>query len=469
MKNIKNISRRKFLGQSCAAVGYTTLFSSLISLKGMAAAAIDNSATFSVNGAYKALVCIKLSGGNDSFNMLIPKENEAYNAYATTRSNLAIDKNNLLSITPTNTGGEMYGLHPSFSEIQTLFENNKIAFVCNTGTLVEPSTKTDILAGAVKTPLGLFSHSDQQQQWQTGKPHERTNIGWGGRIADLIQTMNSNDKISMNISLRGNNVFQRGQQVTPYSIRNNGSISITGYNETNLYNEVKTQALNSMLEHDYQDLYKNTYVNTIKSSNDASADFQSTIDSLSPFITQAPLLNDLAGQLEMVAKVIASKDELDFSRQIFFVELGGWDHHDELLNSHAEKLASLNAALDYFNKVLIEIGMQNQVTTFTISDFGRTLTSNGNGTDHAWGGNMLVMGGDVNGKKLYGSYPNLTLGNENDLQDGVMIPTTSADVYMAELALWLGVSYSDLNMLFPNLSKFYDSTTNQPPLGFMNI
>lgn len=468
-KHKHNISRRKFIGQSCAAVGYTTLFSSLLNLKAMAAATMDNSSNLFLGGDYKALVCVMLGGGNDSFNMLMPKGDNEYNEYTTTRSNLAIAQNEILQINPNTSDGRVFGLHPSMPDMQQLFEAGNLAFLSNVGTLIEPSTKTDIIDGVVKTPLGLFSHADQIQQWQTGRPHERTNVGWGGRIADLVQSMNANQNISMNISLQGSNVFQRGDEIIPYTISNNGSIGISGYGQQNGFDQLRTDAVNSMLDRDYQDIYKNAYKNTIKSSNDASLEFQAAVDAVPDFLTAIPEYNNLARQLRMVAKTIAARDTLSFSRQIFFVQLGGWDHHDELLISQSSKLSQVNLALKYFNDIMTEINTNDCVTTFSVSDFARTLTSNGNGTDHAWGGNAIMMGGAVIGKDIYGNYPTLALNSDIDLRDGVLIPTTPADSYMAELALWFGVSPSDLNMILPNLSNFYDTNSGTPPLGFMNM
>ncbi|WP_298344084.1 DUF1501 domain-containing protein [uncultured Algibacter sp.] len=469
MTKHKHISRRKFIGDSCAALGYTTLFSSLINLKAMAASAMDNSSLITLGGDYKALVCVLLGGGNDSFNMLIPKGDNEYNEYATTRSNLAIPQNDILQINPNTSDGRVFGLHPTMPDMQQLFESGNLAFLSNVGTLVEPSSKTDILNGIVKTPLGLFSHADQQQQWQTGRPHERTNTGWGGRIADLVQSMNSNQNISMNISLRGSNIFQRGDQIIPYAISNDGSIGINGYGGSGQFNQLKTAALNTMLERDYQDIFKNAYKNTIKTSNDANLEFQTAVDGISDFSTLLPEYNDLAAQLNMVAKTIASRDTLGFSRQIFFVQIGGWDHHDELLVNHSNKLTEVNDALKYFNDVMTELNVNDCVTTFSVSDFARTLTSNGNGTDHAWGGNAFMMGGAVNGKDIYGDYPTLALNSDLNINDSVIIPTTAADSYMAELALWFGVPASELPTIFPNISNFYDTASGTHPIGFMNM
>lgn len=467
MKKPTNISRRKFLGKSCAAVGYTTMFSSLINLKAMAAAALDNSST-PLAGDYKALVFVMLGGGNDSYNMLIPRGNTEYNEYAVTRSNLAIPQASILPINPITTDGRLFGLHPAMTDLQQLFESNKLAFLSNVGTLVEPTTKADFQNHTVQTPLGLFSHADQQQQWHTGRAHERTNIGWGGRIADLIQSMNSNTDFSMNISLAGTNIFQYGQQVIPYVINNQGSIGIRDYNATDPFSQLRATALNSMMDRDYQDIYKNTYINTVKTSNEASISYQNAVDAIPDFATPYPD-TDFAGQLRMVAKTIAARESLGFSRQIFYVELNGWDHHDELLINQENLLGTLNSGLKYFNDVIEELGVSNEVTTFSISDFGRTLTSNGNGTDHAWGGNVMMMGGSVIGKDMYGNYPTLALNSNLDLNDGVLIPTTATDMYFAELAKWFGVSNSDINMIFPNLSHFFDTNSGNNPIGFMNM
>lgn len=469
MEDKKNISRRKFIGRtSCAAVGYTTLFSSLLNLKAFEAAAVGNSSLLPVNG-YKALVCLMLGGGNDSYNMLIPT-GAGYSDYAITRSNLAIPVGDLLPIAPGNTGGVNYGIHPSMPELKSLFDNGNASFVANVGTLVQPTTRDEYYSGIHPLPLGLYSHSDQAQQWQTGRPQERTATGWGGRISDLVQSMNSNQNISMNISLSGTNVYQRGQSSIEYVISPNGVVGIDGYENDWIFNQMRSQAIDNMLDATYADLYKSTYVNTIKQSKDAGIEFQTAIDGIADFNHQFAD-NSLSDSFKMIAKTIAARDTLGFQRQIFFVNYDGWDHHDEVLENQAGMLAEVSRALGDFYAALAEINATDCVTTFTISDFARTLTSNGNGTDHAWGGNALVMGGaNVNGGNIYGSYPSLALGAGNplDLSDGVLIPTTSADTYMAELALWFGVSPSEVDDILPNLNNFYDTASANYPLGFLN-
>ncbi len=469
-KKKKYISRRKFIGQSsCAAVGYTTLFSSLLNLKAFEAAAVGNMTMMMPPTGYKAMVCLMLGGGNDSYNMLVPL-GSGYSDYAVTRSNLAIPMGNLLAVTPSNTGGAQYGIHPAMPELQNLFNSGDASFIANVGTLVQPTTRNEYFSGTHPLPLGLYSHSDQAQQWQTGRPHERSATGWGGRISDLVQSMNSNENISMNISLAGTNIFQRGQDSIEYVVSSEGAVGIDGYNNNWIFNQLKSQAIDNMLDQTYTDLYKSTYVNTVKQSRDAGIEFQEAIDAI-PEFSHEFADNSLSDRFKMIAKTIAARDTLGFQRQIFFVNYDGWDHHDEVLENQAGMLAEVSRAIGDFQAALGEINATDCVTTFTISDFARTLTSNGNGTDHAWGGNAMVIGGaHVNGGNMYGSYPSLALGvgNPLDLSDGVLIPTTSADTYMAELALWFGVSPSDVNDILPNLSNFYDTASPNYPLGFLN-
>ena len=471
-KEIKNISRRKFLGQaSCAALGTTTFFSSLLSLKALNAAAISNSSIFATDD-YKALVCIFLSGGNDSYNMLIPRSNPDYNQYANTRSNLAVPQNEILPINPINGDGREFGVHPSMGAIQQLFEDGKVAFLNNVGTLIEPVTKEQFWNDAAKLPLGLFSHADQIQQWQTALPHKRSAKGWGGRMADLIRDMNDDQSISMNISLSGTNVFQTGLETVEFTIdAYNGSQGIWGYqpdNEWDMFNIMRTQAIDNMIEHEYQDIFKKSYADVIRTSRDAHLKFQDALEGVGDLNTYFSD-NYISQSFKMIARTIAAREALGMKRQIFFIDYGGWDHHDEVTYAQMEMLTILSNAMGEFYEALGEINVRDFVNTFSISEFARTLTSNGNGSDHAWGGNVMVMGDNVNGKRFYGEYPTLALNHSLELGDGVLIPTTSADQYFAELALWFGVSPSDLGMLFPNLENFYNIGSPDLPLGFLNV
>lgn len=461
----RNISRRAFLGEaSCAAIGTTTLFSSILNL-GMASA-LSKPMSPSTNG-YKAMVCILLSGGNDSFNMLIPTGAE-YNEYSSIRTNLAIPQNDILGLNPLTPGIQL-GVHPDMPEIQNLFQQGKVAFISNVGTLVEPTTKQQIIDNAVQLPLGLLSHADQAMQWQTSIPQERSNVGWGGRIADIMQSMNTNQDISMNISLSGNNVFQNGNTAYAYTINNTtGSAEVIGYDEPDVFHQLMTSGVNSLLNQQYQDVFRQSYANLAKSAINSSGEFNDAISTTPDFNTQFSA-NNLSQNMRMIARTIASQSELGMERQTFFINLGGFDNHDELLNNQSALLSQLSTALNEFYNALDEVNMNDCVTTFTISDFARTMTSNGNGTDHAWGGNVMVMGDAVNGQEVYGSYPELALGSDLEVGGGIYIPTTSADEYFAELALWFGVSPFDLPVILPNIGNFYNVGGGGNPIGFMQL
>lgn len=479
------LDRRTFLGQaSCAAVGLTTLFSTMLNLKAMNAAAGLNLNNYPIVGPfdeYKAVVCLLLTGGCDSYNMLVPTGTADYAEYSETRSNQAIPLADLNTINPTNTPGKTFGLHPSMTNMASLFDSGKMAFVSNVGSLIEPTTKEGVFNGSNDLPLGLFSHADQVAHWQTSVPHDRVGTGWGGKMADLLNAMPdgpaSNPNISMNISLSGSNVFQTGLNGVEYSLdRINGASGMYGYNHDGWLDEqLRSAAVDNIVDAQYQDIFKKTYANTIKVARDGNAQFIEAFANATPLSTNFNLCaggepwNCLSSAFEMVAKTINIRQALGVKRQIFFIEYGGWDHHDELLGSQATLLSEVDAALGAFNTAVEEMDLHNQVTTFSISEFARTLTSNGNGTDHAWGGNMFVMGGAVDGQKIYGQYPQLHLDSGLEIGNGVLVPTTSADEYFAELAMWYNVPQSGLLDIFPNLGHFYNVSSGVNPIGFMNI
>lgn len=471
------VSRRQFLGQaSCAAVGYTTLFSTLTNLNMLNAAAGLNS-TVQKTGDYKALVCLLNSGGMDSFNMLIPRGNPEYNQYHAARTNLAIQQNNILPITAASPDGRLYGLHPSLTRTKTLFDQGKLAFVSNVGALVQPITRQQFYDGTVPTPLGLFSHSDQIQHWQTGIPHSREAVGWGGKIADMLIASNENDNVSMSLSMSGSNLFQTGNNTVEFALRPVfGAVGIEGMGDTWIVPQMRMAALNGMMNNTYSDIYKKTYAGTVQKSIIGFNELQPILEN--PPVWTVPFDNEgsdwnpsLNMYFEMIARTIAGREELGMNRQIFFIEYGGWDHHDYLLTNQALMLDELDKALHQFNAAMEQLGVADCVTTFGISEFSRTLASNGDGTDHAWGGNTFVMGGAVNGQDIYGTYPQLNIDNSNPLMlyNGVLLPSMSADEYFAEIALWFGVPASELVTLFPNIGYFYDPMSGTNPVGFLNL
>jgi len=458
-----NYSRRKFLGSlPCLALGTSTLYSSLINLKAMNAIMGTSNTT---GGDYKALVCVMLSGGNDSYNMIIPRGNAEYNEYAAVRSNLAIPQDQILPIDPEVTDGRDFGLHPSMPAIRDLFEQGNLAFVNNVGTLIEPVSKSNYQNGNVKLPLGLLSHIDQAMHWQTAFPQDRSDKGWGGKIADILKSQNDDNGVSMNISLGGNNIYQRGESTTEYAINQDGGVSIFGWDINEPFANLMQDDITDMMSQNYEDIFRDSYKSTLKRSVDSNQIFNEAIANVA--ITTPFSNTGLSQNMRMVAQSIAAREQLGARRQIYFVELGGFDNHDELINNQANLLQVLNNAFSEFYAATEELNIADCVTTFTISDFARTLTSNGNGTDHAWGGNALVMGGAVNGKKMYGDYPALNLGSSLEVGNGILIPTTSADSYFAELALWFGISPNDLSLIFPNIGNFYNTSSGENPLGFL--
>jgi len=467
-------NRRKFLGttlKGCASLGLTTLYSGITNMGLINAAAAANRNPYTPKpaaGNYKALVCLLLSGGNDSYNMLVPKGTAEYNEYANVRTNLALTQNSLLALNPTSSDGKQYGVHPKLQKMRNLFESGNTAFIANIGALVAPTTLSDF-QNDVNLPIGLFSHSDQQQHWQTSIPQDKNAIGWGGRLADILHTNNANNDISMNISLSGINLFQKGNQIQNYSIerQGTGSVLINDSDQSDFYNVLKRQTLDNILDQSYQNVLETAYTDVISNSKSHSIQFGAAIAGGTPINTYFRDDN-LSQQFNMVAKTIAARDLLGVSNQTFFIEFGGFDTHDNFLTEHSDLMENLDNALMSFYDAMAELGLENDVTTFTISDFARKLVSNGNGADHAWGGHAMVMGGDVKGKNIYGQYPDLHLGNSLDTGSGRIIPTTSCDEYFAELALWFGASHSDINQIFPNINNFWTPTTGNYPIGFMN-
>lgn len=463
------ITRRRFIGQaSCAAVSSVSVLNTLLNLRlaGDIAAASPPSPN-----EYRALVCLFLNGGNDSYNMLVPRGNPEYAEYAAVRQNLALAQNSLIPINPTNNVGRSLGVHPAMPELANLFEQGHAAFVANVGTLIHPVTKAEYNNGSVSVPLGLFSHSDQQEQWQTSIPQSRAGTGWAGRMADLLQSLNGNQTVSMNISLSGSNIFQAGQNIFEYAITPTGAVSLSGYNGSWAMNDpasmkARSAAVDSQLAQQYSNLLMQAFANTKRSALDAYGVFASATSGALPSGATFPS-TPLGPELQMIAKTIAGRVGLGATRQTFFVQLGGWDHHDDVVGNQQLMLPYVSSAVGAFYNALVQLGIQDKVTLFTASDFGRTLTSNGKGSDHAWAGNHFVVGGSVNGKQIYGQYPALYQDSPVDVGRGRLIPTTSADEYFAEMALWLGVSKTNLPLVLPNIGNFYNTSSSAPPLGFL--
>ena len=475
-KSAPEVTRREFLGNACcAAVGATGLLSALGSLRLMGAAAspangpqLPSTAGAPIASDYKALVCLFLNGGNDANNLIIPL-GSGYAAYASARSNLAIPQASVLPFTPRTADGRSWGLHPSVTDLHALFNSGKMALLANAGTLVYPTTKTQYNASSVPLPPQLFSHSDQQVQWQHSVPDKPTPTGWGGRTADLLNAFNTSDQISMSISLAGKNTFQVGARVSQYAIGTGGAVSLSGSTSSaTSLDGIRFRAQKDIFAQSQSTLFETAFASA---TGDAivSADLLNTVLAASPAITTVFPNTSAGNQLKMAARLIGASPTLGLKRQVFFVQLGGWDTHaaqlvntDPVNGTHAGLLAQISQAVNAFYNATIELGVANQVTTFTASDFGRTYRSNGDGSDHGWGSHHFIVGGAVNGTELYGKMPTLTVNGPDDTTQGRWIPTTSVDEYAATLATWFGVSPTDLPTVLPNIGRFA-----KPNLGFL--
>jgi uncharacterized protein (DUF1501 family) len=449
-------SRRNFLKHSlCASLGASSA-ASLFSQMTLSAATVP-----AVQASdFKALVCVFLHGGNDGDNTLIPYSQTDYNAYATARSILAIPRTELLPITPTTSDGRTFALHPSIPELQSLFAQKKLAIVSNVGPLLVPTTRTQYLQKSVPLPPQLFSHSDQQTHWQTAWPEEIPKTGWGGRLADVINSIHTNPQIAMSISLNGTNLFQVGDSVFPQLISSEGTVKLWYYNEA--WNYAGTNLTKAFLQQTHSNVFEKAYQGTFKSAIENERRLSAALDKAPKTTTVFPD-NKLAKQLAMIAKLISVRADLGLRRQVFFCSLDGFDTHGDQLTAHSTLLRQVSQSFDAFYKTTVELGVATNVTTFTASDFGRTYKSNGKGSDHGWGNYQFVLGGAVKGGDVYGKIPVLQINGPDDSGDGRWIPTIATEEYAATIATWFGVTASDLPTVFPNIGRFA-----RPNLGFMS-
>jgi uncharacterized protein (DUF1501 family) len=443
-------SRRDFLKRSCctAAAGFAAAsFNRFGLVNAMAQSAQD----------YKALVCIFLFGGNDSNNMIVPMSSSGYASYQQIRSVLALPQAGLLPINAPSAGA--FGLHPKLPELQALFNQKHLAVLANVGTLVRPTTRTQFRQGQVTVPQNLFSHEDQQAQMQTATLSGDGQTGWAGRTADKIQSIYGGN-FPVIISLAGTNIFCEGLSARAIQSSGNPTKLLAGFGSS-AESQSRMSALQNLLTFD-------SGVSLIQAASTTTTNALQDSKSLADAIAGAPALatafptSGVGSQLKQVAQIISVRSALGLQRQIFFVSIGGFDTHSDQLAAQTNLYTQLSQAMNAFYQATVEIGAASQVTSFTLSDFSRTYQPDStSGSDHAWGGHHMIMGGGVHGGDFFGTFPMLALGGPDDAtNEGRWIPTTSLDQYAASLSSWFGVPTADLPAIFPNLANFTSPLLN---------
>jgi uncharacterized protein (DUF1501 family) len=437
------MDRRRFLARTALGIG-----------TGLVAASLPRAASAAPFTDYKALVSVFLFGGNDAFNMIVPRSVAEHAAYARSRQNLAIPRDSLLPLDPLSSDGAQYGLHPAMTPLAPRFASGELAVVANVGPLVQPVTRDQVLARSVPVPPQLFSHNDQQEQWHTLAGGLGLRTGWAGRTADAIAADTSAQTLPVNVSLTGTTSFQIGAAAAPYSVGTDGAVGHFVLSSPQAAFFAERRAMFERLLAARGDSAITRSFAAVQARSLRLADTVSgALAAAVPLRTTFPS-SSLGAQLAMTARLIAVRERLQMQRQIFMVAAGGYDTHDNQNTDQPRLFGELAAALTAFQGALEELGVGRSVVTFTQSDFGRTLTSNGDGTDHGWGSHQLVLGGPVRGREIYGTMPRLEIGGPDDIGAGRIVPTLGTDQYAATLLRWFGLTPAQLDAVAPNLRNF---------------
>ena len=464
-----NASRRHFLNTAtrlaASPLGAAASAPFALSLAGLGAMAAQSAGAADTGGPYKALVCLFMAGGNDSHNWVVPTDATGYADYAAARRELAWPAARLLPISSSNQGsGRSFGMPLELQPLQAMYEAGRCAVLANVGTLERPTTRAEFLAGT-NLPSKLFSHNDQQSTWQSLSP-EGALSGWGGRMGDVLMSANGNPVFTA-VSAAGNAVFLSGRGVTQYQVSATGPVSVAALGKSWLQGSTTVAAaLRQTLQASGSNDFQAEYTRVMQRSLDTSAVLQAAIAGTAvAALPSAPItlpnggtlaLNKdaLAQQLRVVAQMAAAAPGLGMRRQVFMVNIGGFDSHANQLRDQPLLMARVANSVSWFFSALDGLGLASNVTLFTASDFGRTLNSNGQGCDHGWGSHHFVAGGAVRGRSIYGRFPTAALGSADDVGSGRLLPSTSVTEYAATLGRWMGLSNTDLLTVLPNLASF---------------
>ncbi|MCP5092876.1 MAG: DUF1501 domain-containing protein [Gammaproteobacteria bacterium] len=445
------LTRRQFLESSCAVAA----------VSGAATLLGDTHAENSAGAPeYRALVCIALGGGADSFNMLVPTDTASYRSYAKRRGDLALNRKELLPLRRGDGDGRSYALHNGMREVHELYSAGEVALLANAGPLEGPVCR----AGGGRMPD--LSHSDFIARWHLGQADHRSRSGWAGRVADVLADYSGQDRLPTNVSMSGRNAMQLGARTVAANLQSSPFRQRAGLPAGVDFSYVNEQLAERAISAGRpRDIRRKTRL-LDKAETQSRSIVEDAISDAPAFKTRfAP--DSFSGDLEQVAQIIAARSRLRVRRQIFFVHFDGWDHHHKLLESQAMLLPILSRGLAAFRDALIEHDAFDDVTTFTISEFGRSLESNGGGSDHGWGGHHIVMGGAARGGRIYGHYPDFADGNPLDIGGGSFVPTTSMEEYLAEMVLWLGTPVSELPYVLPDVSKSCSVSRRTSPMGML--
>lgn len=448
LNRLPELQRREFLRRTSALGLAGTAAPWALSLAGIGEAAAAAAPT-----DYKALVCVFLYGGNDYGNTLVPYDQPSYDAYAAIRQALATPRDQLAATAlGLSVGARQMALAPQLGKLKGLWDAGQLGVQLNVGTLVQPTTLAQYKAQSVPLPPKLFSHNDQQSVWQSSSPEGAT-TGWGGRMGDLFLGSNGTSTFTC-INASGNAVFMSGKQAVQYQVSTAGAVPINAVTKPLYGSQACADALRGLITAQRSHWMESELNRVVSRSIDAQSVLGAALASLPALQTPFDAASSLSKQLQIVAKLIAARQALGATRQVFFVSIGGFDLHDFLVTQHPGLLTAVNDALASFYAATVELGVANQVTTFTASDFGRTLASNGDGSDHGWGSHHFVLGGAVKGGKFWGTLPSVSVNGPDDVGQGRLLPTTGVDQLCATLATWMGVGATDLPGVLPQIVNY---------------